>query len=30
LHFDAEASLTTKSGDGRFEVRINLPQTKEA
>jgi len=25
LHFDAEATLTTKSEDGRFEVRIVLP-----
>lgn len=28
LHFDAEATLTTKSDDGRFEVRIVLPYVK--
>jgi two-component system sensor histidine kinase AlgZ len=30
LHFDAEASLTTKSEDVRFEVRIVLPYVKAA
>jgi len=30
LHFDAEATLTTKSEDGRFEVRIVLPYVKAA
>ena len=29
LHFDAEASLATRSEDGRFEVRIVLPYVKE-
>lgn len=28
LHFDAEATLATKSEDGRFEVRIVLPYVK--
>ncbi len=28
LHFDAEATLTTKVEDGRFEVRIALPYVK--
>ncbi len=28
LHFDAEATLTTKSDDARFEVRIVLPYTR--
>jgi len=28
LHFDAEATLATKSEDGRFEVRIILPCVK--
>jgi len=30
LHFDAEATLTTKSDDGRFEVHIILPRAKAA
>ncbi len=28
LHFDAEATLATRSEDGRFEVRITLPYVK--
>ena len=28
LHFDAEATLATRTGDGRFEVRIVLPYVK--
>lgn len=30
LHFDAEATLATKSDGGRFEVHINLPRAKAA
>jgi two-component system sensor histidine kinase AlgZ len=29
LHFDAEASLQTRSSDGHYEVRITLPYVKE-
>ena len=28
LHFDAEATLATRTGDGRFEVRIVMPYVK--
>ncbi|NIO41416.1 MAG: sensor histidine kinase, partial [Burkholderiales bacterium] len=28
LHFDAEAALTTRVEDGRFEVRIIVPYVK--
>ena len=29
LHFDAEASLQTRTSDGHYEVRITLPYVKE-
>jgi len=29
LHFDAEASLQTRTGNGHYEVRITLPYVRE-